>query len=98
MPKFHARRGEDGTSITYWDLESICHAEHDEPAGTLAITLVDGYELTLQGQEAADVVRFLHRHRFAPSEEPTHEEIETYERFLNRFLGGDQAESDRPAS
>jgi hypothetical protein len=73
MAKFHARETADG--FTFWNLECISHAEYVEDSESLAITLVDGFTLSLQGQEAADVVEHISNHRFHPYREPTPEQL-----------------------
>jgi hypothetical protein len=64
MPKFHVSECEDGASVTYWNMESISHAEYVERTETLVITLVDGFTLTLRGQDAADVMEYIRMNRF----------------------------------
>jgi hypothetical protein len=75
MPKFHARESEDGASVTYWNMESISHAEYVERTETLVITLVDGFTLTLRGQDAADVMEYIRMNRFLPPRDPTPEQL-----------------------
>lgn len=61
MPIFHARRIEAG--IMYWNLECISHANHDERAGSLTVTLIDGRSFKLEGEEADDVLDYIHCYR-----------------------------------
>jgi hypothetical protein len=65
MPKFHAWRGEVGASVTYWNTACISYAQDDERAETLKITLVDRLTLSLQGQDATDVIEPMDANEFA---------------------------------
>ncbi len=87
MPKFHVSESEDGASVTYWNIESISHAEYVERTETLAITLVDGFTLALQGQDASDVIEYMDANRFAPYRNPTPEDIANFEEHVKSLLG-----------
>ena len=75
MPKFHTRESEDGASVTYWNIKSIIYAEYVERTKTLLITLVDGFTLTLRGQDAADVMDYIRMNRFWSPPDPTPEQL-----------------------
>ena len=75
--------------MTYWNLECISHAEYAERSETLAITLVDGFTLTLQGQEAADVMDYIHRNRFLLPRDPTPEQLARFQEHAKWLLGGE---------
>jgi hypothetical protein len=81
MPVFHISESEDGASILCWNLESISHSEYVERTDTLTITLVDGYSVVLHGQEAKDVMHFIHTNRFKPHRDPTPEDIADFKEF-----------------
>jgi hypothetical protein len=87
MSKFHVSESEDGASVTYWNMESISHAEYVEGTETLAITLMDGFSVVLHGQEATDVMQFIHTNRFKPHRDPTPEDIASFKKFTKSFFG-----------
>jgi hypothetical protein len=91
MPKFHARESEDGASVTYWNMESISHAEYVERTKTLLITLVDGFNLTLRGQDAADVMGYIRMNRFWSPPDPTPEQLALFGEHAHFLLRGESS-------
>jgi hypothetical protein len=82
MPKFHAKASEDGEGVIYWNMEHISLADYSERTGILTVKLVDGFALTLHGQEATDVMEFIQTNRFEPSRDPTPEDIKSFKEMV----------------
>jgi hypothetical protein len=87
MPTFHVSESEDRASVTYWNMESISHAEYAERTETLAITLIDGFSVVLHGKEATDAMQFIHTNRFKPHRDPTPEDIASFKDFAKSLFG-----------
>jgi hypothetical protein len=88
MSKFLAANRPDGAGVVFVNLDSIIRAERLKLDGTLTITLVDGFSLSLGKQDSEAVLEFIKRRRFVPGgSERVDATLDDFTRWAKEFDG-----------